>query len=313
MLFASSQPSFRLRVMLAIAIGLIMATIGYIYSVTFRPNAGDIGMPLCMARVILEGGDPYVQCRGFQSDGVTPNTANPVTTAMLVAALLPFPPLIAVAIFLGISTGLLSFGLTRNGFERLLVLSAFPFWQAIQVVQWSPLLFASALLPWLLPVTLAKPHVAAPIAITRLTWRRAIACALFLGLSLLIMPTWPWKMLNSIGAAGDYQIPLLALPLGPVLALALLRWRSPEARLLFLFALVPQRLFYDVFLLWLIPQTRREILLLTILSWLCYFCAFFFPGLLGNQLVLVFLYLPCLLMVLRKQPILFARHNERSG
>lgn len=298
---SSSYPSLRQRIIVALSIGILMAGIGYFYSLALRPNLGDIGMPLCMARVILEGGAPYTECRGFHSDGVTLNSVNPVTTAIIVSPLLPLPPLLAVAVFIGLSTALLSFGLTRTGFERLLVLSAFPYWHAIQVVQWSPLLFASALLPWLLPLTLAKPHVGAPIALTRLTWKRCVGCIVLLGLSLLVLPTWPLHMLNGVGTPGDYRIPILTLPLGPVMALALIRWKSPRARLLLLFALVPQRLFYDIFLLWLIPQTRREILVLSFLSWISYFLWFFFPVLDGMTLIMLFTYLPCLLMVLREK------------
>lgn len=298
----TASPPLHLRIAVSLGLALSAALICFVYSTTFRPNAGDIGMPLCMARALLQGGDPYTICRGFQSDGVTPNTANPITTALIVAPLLPLPPILAASIFIGISTGLLGFGLTRTGFSRLLVLGAFPYWQAVQVVQWSPILFATALLPALLPLTLAKPHIGAPIVLTRLTLWRAVSCAAFLGVSLLVMPTWPWRMLGRVGAPGDYQIPLLTLPLGPVLALALLRWRSARARLLLLFALAPQRAFYDVFLLWLIPETPREILSLVILSWGCYFAWYFFPAVEAKHWVLGLIYLPGLAMVLWQRP-----------
>lgn len=297
-----TPPPLRLRVIVAVGLAMLSAIVCYAYSSAFRPNAGDIAMPLCMARAVIEGDDAYTRCQGFQSDGVTPNTANPITTALIVMPLLVFPPQIAAALFIGLSTGLLSFGLTRGGLERLIVLLAFPYWQAVQVVQWSPMLFATALLPALLPLTLAKPHLGAPIALTRLTLWRAVACAALLGVSLLLVPTWPWRMLGRIGAPGDYQSPILMLPLGPALALALLRWRSPRARLLLLLALVPQRTFYDCFLLWLIPETRRETLVLVVLSWVCYYAWYLAPGIGGAQWVLWLLYLPSLAMVLWSRP-----------
>jgi hypothetical protein len=52
-----------------------------------------------------------------------------------------------------------------------------------------------------------------------------------------------------------------------LLGLALLRYRDRDARLLLLAALMPQRWFYDAFILWLIPKTRREIIWTIFFSW----------------------------------------------
>src|SRR3989442_129691 len=64
-----------------------------------------------------------------------------------------------------------------------------------------------------------------------------------------------------MGPLGCYEhfIPLLVLP-GPLLALALWRYRDRDAILLLLAAIMPQRWFFDSFILWLIPKSRREIL-----------------------------------------------------
>jgi hypothetical protein len=61
--------------------------------------------------------------------------------------------------------------------------------------------------------------------------------------------------------------PHLLIPIfvfgGPLLLLALLRWRRPEARFLATLACVPQTFSsYDSLLLFLIPKTRREALVL---------------------------------------------------
>ncbi|HEY1400875.1 MAG TPA: hypothetical protein VF953_04745, partial [Terriglobales bacterium] len=45
------------------------------------------------------------------------------------------------------------------------------------------------------------------------------------------------------------------------------RWRDRDALLLFLCCIMPQRWFYDSFLLWLIPKTRRSILATVACSW----------------------------------------------
>jgi hypothetical protein len=49
--------------------------------------------------------------------------------------------------------------------------------------------------------------------------------------------------------------------------LALLRYRDRDAQLLLLTSLMPQRWFFDSFTLWLIPKSRREILVTVFFSW----------------------------------------------
>jgi len=65
---------------------------------------------------------------------------------------------------------------------------------------------------------------------------------------------------------GNYGIPLASMG-GPLLLVALLRWRRPDARLLLVLACVPQSfLFYDQLPLWLIPRTRLQSATLSLLS-----------------------------------------------
>jgi len=132
-------------------------------------------------------------------------------------------------------------------------------------VQWSPIITASAFFPLLLPVTMAKPQVGLPVLLTHANRRGLLVCVAFGVLSLVLMPKWP---LLWFGQWGNYQhfIPLLILP-GPLLLLALLRYRERDAILLLLSALVPQRWFFDSFTLWLIPKTRRQILATVPFSW----------------------------------------------
>jgi hypothetical protein len=92
--------------------------------------------------------------------------------------------------------------------------------------------------------------------------------------------------------------------------LALLRWRRPEARLLLLMSCIPQfPFFYDQLALWLIPQSRRETLNLTWCSHAAFVAWFVLSfdwesGMVvmstAAPYVLALLYIPCLIMVLRK-------------
>jgi len=90
---------------------------------------------------------------------------------------------------------------------------------------------------------------------------------------------------------------------GPLLALALWRHRDRDAHLLLLAALMPQRWFFDAFILWLIPKTRREILLTAFVSWGAgiwrwYHIPHSFAEV--GRWTVVFLYLPMLVVVLAR-------------
>jgi hypothetical protein len=86
-----------------------------------------------------------------------------------------------------------------------------------------------------------------------------------LALSLLVLPSWPLDMLGHISAHLNYT-PLISW-YGPLILLALPFWRAAPARLLLAMALMPQRLLYDQLPLWLIPQTPRQLQLMTLAGW----------------------------------------------
>jgi hypothetical protein len=96
-------------------------------------------------------------------------------------------------------------------------------------------------------------------------------------------------------------------PIGPVILLALLRWRRPEARLLVALAFVPQLLFWaDQLPLFLIPRTRGEtkaLFLCTAAGFLIWYVQFWDnPAyvLAAAPYVLASAYIPCVIMVLRR-------------
>src|SRR6266849_6633560 len=93
---------------------------------------------------------------------------------------------------------------------------------------------------------------------------------------------------------------LLVLP-GPLLALALWRYRDRDAILLLLAAIMPQRWFFDSFILWLIPKSRREILATVFFSygagiWRWYHTPHSFTEV--GRWTVIFIYLPMLGVVL---------------
>lgn len=212
-----------------------------------------------------------------------------------------FTPAVGAALFYGISTGLLAFALFTRSKHRLWVFLAMPFWFAMVWAQWTPLIMAAAFFPMLLPVVLIKPQIALPIGLTHLTMIGIYSCIGVGLISVIVYPSWPIVWLSQIK---DYQrfFPFLSLPFGPLLLLALLRWRDSDARVFLLISLFPQRHFYDAFVLWLIPKTRREILPTVALSWGAWIWkAYYHPHMQSPEVGLVsvlFFFLPMLSVIL---------------
>ena len=245
----------RLRICISAAIGVASAGFCYFLLRHFHQGAGDFGWAVHAAQRLLAGQNPYD----------IPLEQYPVSAAFFSLPFVSLRPEVAGALFYGLSSALLAFGLIRHGYHYLLVFLAYPYWAGLLAVQWSVVIFASAFFPLLLPVTMAKPQLGLPVALTHLSRRGVLACVVVALLTLIAMPRWP---LLWLAQAKNYEhfIPLLILP-GPVLALALWRYRDKDAWFLVLTAMMPQRWFFDAFILWLIPKSRREILFTAALSW----------------------------------------------
>jgi hypothetical protein len=127
-----------------------------------------------------------------------------------------------------------------------------------------------------------------------------------------LRPRWPLEWLathRDAPIARTYVIPI-AHWYGAPLALAALKWRRPEARLLVCMAVVPQTAFlYDQFGLFLIPRTRFEMLALVLLSLFAIFSPTWFALNTSSiqaysisllPIVVAALYLPSLMMVLSR-------------
>lgn len=264
----------------------------YFLLLHFQQGAADFGWAVRAARYALAGQNPYD----------TPLEQYPLTAAFFGVPFVWLHPELASALFYGISSAVLAFGLTRYGYHRLLVFLAYPFWGGLLAVQWSTLIFASAFFPLMLPVTMAKPQLGLPVALTHLSRRGVVACAVVVLLTLIAMPRWPLLWLGQLQHY-EHFIPLLVLP-GPLLGLALWRYRDKDAWFLLLTALMPQRWFFDAFILWLIPRSRREVLFTAALSWGAgiwrwYHIPHSFAEV--GRLTVLFMYLPMLAVILLRQ------------
>jgi len=281
----------KLRVVVSAAVGLASGIFCWFLMKHLHQDAADFRWALRIAQRLLFRQNPYD----------TPLEQYPLTAGLIALPFVRLQPEIAAGLFYGISSAALAFGLTRYSYRGLLIFLAYPYWAGLLTVQWSPVIAASAFFPLLLPVTMAKPQIGLPVFLTGLSRRGLFACMIVAALSLMVMPRWP---LLWIGQLGHYEhfIPLLVLP-GPLLLLALWRYRDRDAILLLLAACMPQRWFFDSFILWLIPRSRREIVWTVFFSWGAglwrwYHAPHSFTEV--GRWTVYFIYLPMLAVVLRR-------------
>lgn len=240
-------------------IGVGSALLCWAFLHHFQLGAADFNWSRDAARALLSHGNPYANT----PPGTIPY---PLPAALLALPFAPFRAEVAGALFFGISSALLAFGLVREAPERLLIFFAYPYWAALMTAQWTPLIMCGAFFPLALMFCVAKPQTGTPMMLTHFSWKGLIAAAALLIVSLVVRPQWPLEWLPQTRGY-RYYIPCLVVP-GPLLALALWRWRDRDAWLLFFACILPQRWFYESFLLWLIPKTRRSILATVAFSWI---------------------------------------------
>ncbi len=135
--------------------------------------------------------------------------------------------------------------------------------------QTTPLMVAASLVPALGFLLAVKPNISAALWIARPSLRTLLAASLFLALSLVVLPSWPWDWWMAWPPDTTHLAPPLLRPFGFVLLLAALRWRSPEGRLILALACIPQStLPYELVALALIPANRLEMGIYVTGSWI---------------------------------------------
>lgn len=289
------MPLLRWRIVISVAIGIASGAFCFFLMKRTQMGAGDFVWAIHLAQYRLAGQNPYDE----------PMQLYPFTAAIFGLPFVRLSPEVAAGGFYGISSALLAFGLTRDGYHRLLVFLAYPYWIGMLYVQWSPLIAASAFFPLLLPATMAKPQVGIPIFLSRLSLRGLIACLCVAVATLMVMPRWPMLWLREFGNYPHF-FAILVIP-GPILLLALLRYRDRDAHLLLLNACMPQRWFFDTFTLWLIPRSRREIVAAVFFSWWCGVWRWYHIPHSATEVgrwIVLFIYLPMLVILLlrNRQP-----------
>lgn len=307
------------RLVVAITIGTLAGIVCAFILGQATGAAGDFTWALRAARDMLAGQDVYA--RPFGEDLVP----YPLPAALVALPLVAFADPVAAGLFFGSSTALFVWCVLRSRQHwRLLMIVSWPFCYGLVFAQWPPLVICVAFLSSLLPLLLVKPQIAIPILVFhRFRWY-GVGLLVAVGLlSLAVYPTWPLVWLNQIrGYKGTTPL-LISLPFGPLLLLALLRWRSRYVWFFLLYALMPQRVVYDQLGLLLLARSRRELAVLVACSWITLPAILFFggwlhlPGGWQNWIILT-LYVPAL-VVLRHPPayrsplfVPFAEHSPHS-
>jgi hypothetical protein len=222
------------------------------------------------AVALLQGLDPYQVIGPDQQFRHDFEFLYPLPASLIIIPLAFLEELPAAVVFVWITTALLAFAITADGWHRLPLFLSVGFVISVRRVQWAPLLTAAMHLPSMAWVFIAKPNIGLALLLAARS-RRTLVVAVAGGLlitavSLLILPRWPLEWLDAIGTARHTAAPL-AQPGGFLVLLALLRWRRWEARLIVALACVPQSLFwYDTLPLLLVAQTFRESLILSLVS-----------------------------------------------
>jgi hypothetical protein len=202
----------------------------------------------------------------------------------------------------------------RGPFALLAVVSG-AYLYAMVNGQTTPLMAAASLIPALSFLLAARPNTSAALWIARPTWMALLTAGAFLIVSLVVLPSWPRDWWLALPA--DYKVlaPPILRPFGFVLLLAAIRWRSPEGRLIFTTAFIPQSsLPYELVSLALVPGNRLEMALYVAGSWIALVATDRLHvtqsmaewTAIGWPVTLAAVYLPMLYLVIRQQ-------STRSG
>jgi hypothetical protein len=260
----NSMMTTRIRFGIALIIGSLCGVLCMYALSRIGNGAGDFYWQLRAARDLLAGNDPYNHPPGPY------RIPYPLPTAMLAIPLVGLTDYAAGGVFFGVSSGILAWLILRNGKPwQLLLFLSWPFLYALLYAQWAPLVLCLYFTPAFLPMLLMKPQTTLPLALTQRPSWQGVGLTLFIGIaSFVIYPTWPLVWLGQISTYQGIVPPLLVLPLGPLMLLALLRYRDRKAWLLLLMSAMPQRVLYDQAALLLVADNLRQMLILVLCSWI---------------------------------------------
>jgi hypothetical protein len=306
--------SMRKRILYSVIIGLL-ATLWSIFlpvSTVFEgAKLGDLCAPLFSLKGFVSGHSAF----GGQFYNNYPVTHYPFTAMMAFYPFLFIPLYCVGPLFCFMTSGVFAYALLEEGKPwKLFILLSPPYVFSLYSMQFAPLISAAFLLPCLLPVAVLKPQLGAVLlASGRWSLKTLSAALLIIAVSLFIYPNWPldWLKHGNISLYAG-KIPVLQ-GIGCILLLSCLKWRDRRARLLSAMSIIPQRLWYDQLMLFLIPETRHHLYILLIGSWLSVLLSITGGWYFASEaqhptswiMVIYFLYIPTLFIIYHKEIVIW--------
>ncbi len=263
------KPDRLTRILFGCVVGIAAASIHY-----FRPgrngSLSDFSILWYGSQALLHGASPYDLIGPGRAIDLPSNLYYPAPALVAVMPLAFLPVNVAGAAFVFLSASLLGYGITADGWYRVPMLASVAFLTAARLGQWSIIMTAAVFIPILAIFSVAKPQASIPYvagATSRLTIIFALAGVIvFGGLSFVFLPQWPASWLEQLGTTEYFKPPVLST-VGVFVLLVLLRWRRPEAWLVFSSACLPQTWYpYNALILMVVAFNYREMCLLSLLS-----------------------------------------------
>lgn len=268
---SADRSTLRTRAVVALAFALIAASYATARAL-HEPNwPTDFDQLWHAARALLAGKDPY--------GAVGPGTPFPwlwplyyPLPAVLFAAPFSFLPVVAARIaFSTLAAGLLGWAIGPRVRTHWPLLLSAAFIISTSRTQWAPMLLAAAWMPVFGFLATTKPNVGLSSLAAHGRRRDLIVslvgCTVITLVCFVVRPSWFASWRDAIETAPHIQAAVTVLPFGPVLALAALRWRRPEARVMLAFVVIPHTPgIYDLLILFYACRSSRESMVLALLT-----------------------------------------------
>ncbi len=307
-----AAPDARLRLAFALLLGILAVVYVVVHGRANPDFVSDFDQVWAGAGALWQGKDPYQVVGPHGAFHWKWPLYYPLPALLLVAPLGLLPVLAARAVFSGLSTALLAWAVTRDGWSRLPIFLSVSFMVSVELVQWSSLYAAAFFLPPLAFAGFAKPNFGVALGASARTNRTLVfllaGAVTFFAVSEVLLPGWHSTWLRNLRDAPHFRAPVTR-PFGFLLLLAALKWRRPEARWLLALAIVPQPpTFYDQMLLAAMCITARESLIFALSTVVLFFYVGFntpqpdylsWGRIVGNGTVWL-CYFPALVMLLRR-------------
>lgn len=258
----------RQRAVAALAVGIGSFGLALCFRLVFHQQSSDFDQIVVGAQRVLSGETPYTRT---PLPGLQWPIYYPLPALLLGMPFRAWPIAWAHATFCGISGGCFGWAMSANGDAKLFAVATWPYVLSVSLGQWGPLLMATTAMPALGWLAIVKPNLGLALGVgygdrwlrRPAVWFNVAVISLLVVASFVLRPRWVSEWTGVLSTPTPHIIMPIRATAGFLLLLALVRWREPAARTLAALAFVPQTFSsYDSLLVFLVPKTRRESLVL---------------------------------------------------